>query len=102
METIVIDEVTYKIPDSITETNKFAKDVYGEMRLVEVLTGREDFDRIDNEGGDWFESQCFDVYGEHYGVNGDDVEISKVSESMFAWFSDYKGEDHMLCLLEKI
>ena len=93
METIIINNQHYKMPESIVEINNNAVDFYGVMNLSEVFTGLDDFDRIENEGGDWFDSQCFEAYGEHYGVNGDEVEINKVADSMFAWFSDYKGEN---------
>ena len=76
-------------------------DHYGQKFIKEVITGAEDFDRIDNEGGDWLESQCFAVYAEHHNIDEGDADISEVKNSLFGWFSDYSEEDWELCLLEK-
>ena len=102
MNTITIKNKTYKIPAVVLENNANASSFYVKLSIVEVLTGREDFDRIESEGGDWFDSDCFGVYGEHYGVNGDDAPINLVGEAMYAWFSDYKGEENELYLLEEV
>jgi hypothetical protein len=102
MDTIVINGEKYKMPTSVVEHNLGCSDFYGVLNIAEVLTGREDFDRIESENGDWFESECFEAYGNHYGVNGDDAPINEVGSAMYAWFTDYKGEDFSLHLLEKV
>lgn len=92
MDTIMIGGVTFELPDIDT-------DIYSGMQLQEVITGLEDFDRIDAMGGDWLESECFEAYARHHNIDEGDAPIDEVRESTFAWYSDYKGEDHELILL---
>ena len=101
MKTLVINNNTYKLPEWVVENNAKAEDFYGVLSVQEIFTGREDFDRIDSENGDWFESQCFEAYGNHFGVNGDDAPINVVGETMYAWITDYDREDWTMIVLEK-
>lgn len=102
MATIVINGSTYKIPAHIVERNAtYADDHYGQQFLKEVITGAEDFDRIDSENGDWLESQCFAAYAKHFNIDEGAADISEVKNSVFGWFSDYDEEDWDLYLLEK-
>lgn len=98
-ELITINGKKYAVPAAIITHNANASSFYSELKLSEVITGREDFDRIDSEGHDWYESECFNAYGNHHNMNGDDAPINLVGEAMYAWFSDYKGEDHELHLI---
>lgn len=104
MSTIVINGVTYKFPASVLERN--AKDetgIYNTLFLQDTFTGREDFDEIDKNGGDWVnESECFAVYGNHYGVNGDDVQITIISDAMYARFVNYDEDEYEIHLLEPV
>lgn len=103
MSTIVINGTTYKLPASVVAQNEEAYngEIYKQLFLQEIITGLEDFDRIDNEGGDWLESQCFAAYAEHHKIDEGDADISEVRESLFGWFSDYDKENFALYLLEK-
>ena len=102
METIVINNTTYKIPASVVEHNSASCPTYGVLFLSKVFTGNEDFDRIEKDGGDWMnESDCFSAYGEAMGVNGDDALIRDVGSSMFAWFKNRKGDEFEMHMLVK-
>ncbi len=101
---ITINGVKYKTPKSIDDVNDKAEGcIYGSMFLKDVFTGREDWDRIESEGGDWMnDSECFSAYGSHYGVNGDDALLNDVGDALYALFMNYDEDEWEVHLLEPV
>lgn len=96
---ITVNGKQFKLPEAVILNNAEAVDFYHVLNVVEVITGKEDFDRIDNEGGDYLESECFAAYAEAMKISEDDALIHQVSEATFAWFTDYNAEDYSLYML---
>lgn len=99
MNTLNIDGQQYKVPNHVIETNQKSQSIYDMLYLNDIISGEEDFDRLDN---DFLESECFSAYAEHHGIDEDDACISAVRNSMYAYYQDYKGEDCDLFLIEKV
>lgn len=104
MSTIVINGVTYKLPESILDRNgQDETGTYSTMFLKETFTGREDWEEIENRGGDWMnDSECFVAFGNHYGINGDDANINDVGDAMYALFINYDEDEWETHLLEPV
>ena len=99
MKTLVISGKTYQLPNWVVENNAVAKDFYQVLNVEEVISGQDDFDRL---GNDYLDSECFSAFALAKGINEDDVLISEVAQSMFAWVTDYDEEDHTLVYLQEI
>lgn len=102
METLVINNVVYVIPAHINE--KSNGDVYTTMFLQETFFGHEDWEKIDTElNGNFLEdSETFEIYGRHYGINADEVEMDLIRNSLFATFINYDGDEWITVLLEPL
>ena len=101
MNTVIINKKKYLIPACITENNTGC--YYNDLHISEVFTGFEDMKRIDDLGGDGLnETECFNVYGLAKGINADeDASISDIGNALFAYFSNTKGDEFELHLLEE-
>lgn len=104
MNTLVINGVTYKEPESVLKHNAKDEDgTYNTLFLKYTFIGREDWEEIDNRGGDWMnESECFAVYGNHYGVNGDEASLDDVGSAMYALYMNYDEDEYEIHLLEPV
>lgn len=100
--TMIINGVKYKTPKHVEKVNAKAEGcIYGSLFLKEVFTGREDWDRIESEGGDWMnDSECFGVYGEHYNVDGDEEPINKIGDTLYAIYFNYDEDEWEMHVLE--
>lgn len=110
MSTIVINGITYKFPDSIIEhnSNLDPEDFYNKLTLEKIFSGYDEFDRLEAKGFNYLSEEyceCWQLYADLHGIESLDDErllISSVGESMYAIFTDYKNEEHTICILEKV
>mgnify|MGYP001291925070 FL=1 len=98
---VVIDDVKYIIPSWIGEHNSKAPDFYKVLNIVEIFAGKENFDYIESQNGNYLDSECFAVFAEEMGINEDDALINEVSDAMFAYVTDYDEEDFTMVMLRK-